>query len=300
VRDTDRNGNLIAVPDVSVMELADGRELAWIEYGVREASPVFAFHGSPGTCHHFAGLAEVASRKGVRLIAPDRPGYGHSTYQSARSYESWTRDVAQLADHLGIERFGVIGHSSGGPNAAACGRFLADRLVGCAVVSGPAPPGANVAKDEMLRSNRLAQRVAPVAPALSGAVFEAGLRQGRRAPDKAMAWMDRTLPPCDFAVIQRPEVRAALRAELARPLAATAGRAAVQDLQLELKPWGFALEEIEIAIHVWHGDADRNVPFANGLYQASAIPDATLHRVPHEGHWIHYTHFDEILDCLAA
>jgi pimeloyl-ACP methyl ester carboxylesterase len=61
-----------------------------------------------------------------------------------------------------------------------------------------------------------------------------------------------------------------------------------------------AREEIEIAMYVWHGDADRNVPFANGVYQASAIPHATLHRVPDEGHWIHYTHFDEILACLAA
>jgi pimeloyl-ACP methyl ester carboxylesterase len=90
------------------MELVDGRELAWIEYGVQEGAPPFGFHGSPGTCHHFAGLAEVAARKGVRLIAPDRPGYGHSTYHPARSYESWARDVGQLADHLGIDRFAVF------------------------------------------------------------------------------------------------------------------------------------------------------------------------------------------------
>jgi len=87
--------------------LADGRELAWIEYGVRDGQPVFAFHGSPGTCHHFAGVAEVASGKGVRVIAPDRPGYGHSTYHSARSYDSWTQDVAQLAEHLPVSTIDV-------------------------------------------------------------------------------------------------------------------------------------------------------------------------------------------------
>jgi pimeloyl-ACP methyl ester carboxylesterase len=112
--------------------------------------------------------------------------------------------------------------------------------------------------------------------------------------------MSRTLPACDVAVIERPEVRASLRAELARPLAPTAGRAAVQDFRLELKPWGFRLRDIEIAAQVWHGDADRNVMVTSGRYQAREIPRATLHEIPHEGHWLHYDHFDEILDCLSS
>ena len=282
------------------MTLGDGRELAWIEFGVRDGPPVFAFHGSPGTGHHFAALADVITRRGARLIAPDRPGYGHSTFHPARSYDSWARDVAELADHLGLDRFAVLGHSSGGPNAAACARFLGDRLVGCAIVSGPAPPEAKVPKEEMLRANRIAQRLAPLVPGLFGAVYAVGLRQAQRAPDKALAWWSRTLPACDVAVMERPAVRAALRAELARPLAATAGRAAVQDFRLELKPWGFSLRDVGIAVHVWHGEADRNVMFASGVYQAREIPHATLHPVPNEGHWIHYNHFDEMLDCVAA
>src|SRR5438309_1703719 len=119
----------------------------------------------------FAPQSETAARHGVRLIAPDRPGYGHSTYHPGRTYETWARDVGQLADHLGLDRFAVLGHSSGGPNAAACARFLGDRLVGCAIVSGPAPPEAKVTKDEMLRANRIAHRLAPLVPGLFGSVF---------------------------------------------------------------------------------------------------------------------------------
>jgi pimeloyl-ACP methyl ester carboxylesterase len=283
-----------------VFELADGRELAWVEYGVGDGAPVLAFHGSPGTRYHFASLADVAARKRTRLIAVDRPGYGHSTYDPARNYESWARDVDQLADHLGIDRFAVIGHSSGGPNAAGCARFIGDRLVGCAIVSGPAPPEAKISKHAMSRMNRITQRVARVAPRLLGVAFAAGMRQGQRAPDKALAWMSRTLPTCDAAVIERPEIRAALRDDLARPPASTAGRAAVQDILMELGPWGFRLPDIAISVHVWHGDLDRNVVVANGIYQANEIPRATLHEIRHEGHWLVYDHFDEILDCVAA
>jgi pimeloyl-ACP methyl ester carboxylesterase len=63
---------------------------------------------------------------------------------------------------------------------------------------------------------------------------------------------------------------------------------------------GFRLRDIAIAVDVWHGDADRNVLVASGRYQANEIPHATLHEFHHEGHWIHYERFDEILDSLAS
>ena len=266
---------------------------------MRDGAPVIAFHGSTGSRHHFASLSGVAADKGTRLIAPDRPGYGHSAYDSARSYESWARDVGQLADHLGIDRFAVIGHSSGGPNAAGCARFLGDRLVGCAIVSSPAPPEANISKHDMLPSNRIAQHIAPVAPRLMSTMVGAGLRQGARAPDKALAWMSRILPSCDVAVIERAEVRASLRDDIARP-SSTAGRAGVQDLRLELRPWGFYVREIAISVHVWHGDSDRNVVVENGIYLANEISGATLHKIAREGHWLYCDHFSEILDNLSS
>jgi len=288
------------VGETRLFELGDGRELAWAEFGSRDGVPVVVFHGSPGTRYFFAPQAETAARKGVRLIAPDRPGYGHSTYHRSRTYETWARDVGRLADHLGVDRFAVLGVSSGGPNAAGCARFLGDRLLGCAIVSGPAPPEAKASKQGMLHTNQIAQRFATVAPRLLGFVFEAGLRQAQRRPDKALAWMSRTLPACDAAVFERPDIRAAVREDLARPVASTAGRAAMQDLALELRPWGFRLRDIALPVHVWHGDLDRNVLVESGAYQANEIPDATLHRLPREGHLLVYSHFDDILDSLAA
>jgi pimeloyl-ACP methyl ester carboxylesterase len=279
---------------------ADGRELAWTEFGDPEGVSVVAFHGSPGSGYDFAGVSETAAGQRVRLIAVDRPGYGLSTFDPARTYESGAHDIGELADHLGIDRFAVIGHSSGGPNAAACARFLADRLVCCAVVSGPAPPEAGISNDGVMRQNRIAQRLQVMAPGLMRAAWGAGLRQAQRAPDKALAYLRRTLPAGDVAVIDRPEVAAGLRAAFARPVSRTAGRAAVQDIQVERRPWGFRLGEIATSVHVWHGDADRNVVVANGRYQAKAIPGATLHEMAHEGHWLMYGRFAEIVDSVTA
>jgi pimeloyl-ACP methyl ester carboxylesterase len=64
---------------------AAGRELAWTEFGVREGAPIVVLHGSPGSGYDFEGVSETAVRKGVRLIAVDRPGYGLSTFDPVRS-----------------------------------------------------------------------------------------------------------------------------------------------------------------------------------------------------------------------
>ena len=287
------------VADTTVFVLADGRELAWIEYGSPSGVPVIALHGSPGTRYIFEPTAPIAARSGVRLVAIDRPGYGHSTHHPGRTLESGAHDVAQLVDHLGIDRFAVIGTSSGGPNAASCARFLGERLIGCAIVSGPAPPEAKVAADEMLRSNRIFPRLTRITPRLFAFVFQAGMRQSVRNPERTLEWMIRNLPPCDAAVTQRPEVNAALRTDFARPVSPTAARAAVQDVQLEQRPWGFRLADIAIPVHVWHGDLDRNVVVENGIYQASHIPHATLHQVPGAGHWLFCTYFGEILASVS-
>jgi pimeloyl-ACP methyl ester carboxylesterase len=223
-----------------VLELADGRELAWIEYGTPDGVPVAAFHGSPGTRHFFAPQAETAARKGVRLICPDRPGYGHSTFDPGRTYKSWARDVVQLVDHLGLDRFAVLGYSSGGPNAAACARFLAERLVGCAIVSGPAPPDAKISKRGMLSINRVGQRVAVVAPRLMSVLYGAALRQAQRTPDKALAWMHRTLPPCDVVVIELPGINAAVREDLARPAVPYGGASRGARLHTRTEPVAFS------------------------------------------------------------
>jgi pimeloyl-ACP methyl ester carboxylesterase len=284
--------------DTRLFELGDGRELAWIECGAADGAPVMVFHGSPGTRHQYVALSDVAAASGVRLIAPDRPGYGHSSYDPARTLTSWARDVEQLADHLAIDRFAVVGTSGGGPNAASCARFLGARLDGCAIVSGVAPPDAAIGERAALRLNRVLQRVAPVAPRLTSRLVGASLRRAQRFPDKVLAWMRRTLPACDVAVIDGLNMHGFVRDDLTRPLAATAPRAAVQDLEIGLRPWGFRLSDIAIPVQVWHGDLDRNVVVESGVYQAAQIPRATLHRVPDAGHWLIYSHFAEILRSL--
>ncbi|MGH9299558.1 MAG: alpha/beta fold hydrolase, partial [Acidimicrobiales bacterium] len=140
-----------------IFELPDGRELAFSEAGAADGTPVLAFHGTPGSRRQvLLPLADEAARKaGVRLIAPDRPGYGHSTFQRGRRLVDWAADVASLADHLDLGHFAVIGISGGGPHALVCAALLADRVNRAGVVSGIGPTLSSEDSEDMMRSNQI-------------------------------------------------------------------------------------------------------------------------------------------------
>ena len=55
---------------------------------------------------------------GVRIITIDRPGQGMSDH-CHYTYEDFSGFVCELADIIGIRKFGVVGYSSGGPYALA-------------------------------------------------------------------------------------------------------------------------------------------------------------------------------------
>src|SRR5271165_3614512 len=101
--------------DTVVMELPDGRELAWLEVGDPGDPAVFVFHGTPGSRIQVSFDVEPISAAKVRFVAVDRPGYGHSTFQPARRLADWSSDVSSLADHLNVDTFSVVGISGGGP-----------------------------------------------------------------------------------------------------------------------------------------------------------------------------------------
>jgi pimeloyl-ACP methyl ester carboxylesterase len=99
--------------DLNIIQLPDGRKLAYAEYGDSQGVPVFFFHGFPGSRYDGEYSGQVAAEMGIRLIAPDRPGMGYSDYQPNRRLLDWPADVGHLADTLGLDKFGVLGYSGG-------------------------------------------------------------------------------------------------------------------------------------------------------------------------------------------
>jgi pimeloyl-ACP methyl ester carboxylesterase len=268
------------------MELADGRHLGWTEFGEREGTCVVLFHGTPGTRRQLV-VDDPAAPAPWRCLSVDRPGYGWSSFHPTRTFTSWAHDVEALVDHLGVERFCVLGFSGGGPNALACAAVLGDRVVGTALVASVAPKPAG---------SREPGRVLAARRRLGA---ELQIRLQRRAPAQALDALVRSLPPRDAAVLRRPEVRRRFEEDLEAP-SATAARTIAQDRALSSRDWGVDVARISGSVDIWHGTEDRSVPFAAAATLHALLPGSVVHVEPGSGHFFVFDRFAEIIATLVA
>lgn len=102
----------LPLPDL-LIELPDGRRVALDDRGDPGGEPVLYVHGTPDSRlarHPDDGLAAAA---GVRLLAADRPGIGHSDPDPRSTPASVADDLAAILDHLDIATTGVLSWSAG-------------------------------------------------------------------------------------------------------------------------------------------------------------------------------------------
>ena len=103
------------------------------------------------------------------------PGFGGSTADArAERFEGRADAVLELADHLGLARFAVLGHSMGGGTALVLGATRPDRVSHVAVVSSVAlrphralglPPQSFGALALAMRAPLLGHAMLPIARA---------------------------------------------------------------------------------------------------------------------------------------
>ncbi|KPM43641.1 hypothetical protein AK830_g2908 [Neonectria ditissima] len=117
------------------------RLIAWAEFGSPTGRPVIFLHGTPSSRLECQEFHEELYAKNIRLIAPDRPGFGRSEFHRNRTIGGSASDVQALAKHLELPEYVVIGGSGGGPYALACARHINpdDGLRAVAVLAGIAP-----------------------------------------------------------------------------------------------------------------------------------------------------------------
>jgi len=288
---------MTASREATILRLDDGRELAFCELGDPNGTPVFAFHGTPGSHRMFGPMHEDARRLGVRLIAPDRPGYGASDYVPERRLLDWPRDVAALADFLGLAKFGVLGVSGGGPHAAVCAHQLAPRLLGAALACGVAETLTDEDARGMMPMNRLITWLARRSQWLVWPIFALMTLGMRFFGPSVLRSMRKQLPEPDRRALENEAVQRSFLEE-GRRAPRTNARATAQDFALFTRPWGFRLEDVATPVDVFCGELDVNVPVAHGRRQADRIPNAKLHYYAEEAHLLIFAHVEEVL--LAA
>lgn len=283
----------------TTIRLPDGRALAYAEYGDPQGAPVMLFHGLPGTRRSWGLLPGEPFPPTLRIIAPDRPGYGGSDPRPDRTLIDWAEDVAALAENLDLTRFGIVGVSGGGPGALACAFKMPERVVRVGVIVGPAPTDAPGVFAGMSGLNRFFLRLAWRAPRLSALNTRLIALVIRRDPGRYIRLMQRKVHNVDRTVLAQPGVRDMLVRDFAEALR-RGGQGMVDDMAANHgRPWGFALDQIEAPVQFWYAALDRSVPPAMGKYLAEQVPGSEFNLIENAGHLWPLTHIREVLNALV-
>lgn len=278
--------------NLNTIQLPDGRTLSYAEYGDPQGLPVFFFHGFPGSRYDGEYSGQAAAEIGIRLIAPDRPGMGYSDFQTKRCLLDWPEDVCRLADTLGLDKFGVLGYSGGGPHALVCAYRIPDRLTTVGVMAGVGPVTEPGALDGMNRNNIQILTLSRQVPWLLNLIYRWNMTaDGEKLMRAGMPQMSKP----DQAAMQNPEVLRVMAKDYKEAFRQNP-RGVVHEGALFACDWGFKLSEIQAKVYLWQGEDDTNVPPAMGHYQASHLPNCTAKYFIGEGHISIVTnHIREIL-----
>jgi pimeloyl-ACP methyl ester carboxylesterase len=260
-----------------ILVLPDGRALAYTTIGAVDGPVVCYQHGAPGSRRELLGLDDGFAAAGVRVVTPDRPGYGGSTPHPGRTTAGWADDVAALADELGADRFGVIGLSSGGPYAVACAALLRDRAIGAVVAAGNTDMTWPAARDGYLDSELAIMALADPDAAVARCIERYG-------PD-GVGFFDgeMDLGPTDNAWLAEPTNSTNLFAAMGEAFRqGVVGYA--HDIWVQGRAWTFDPSTIVCPVIVAHGEDDRLVPVAHSRHTASLIPGAEMRQIGGVGH----------------
>ncbi len=246
----------------------DATDIFYKDWG--SGRPVVFSHGWPLNADAWESQMRHLALHGFRTIAHDRRGHGRSTQTlGGNDMHTYADDLVQLIEHLDLHEAVLVGHSTGGGEAAlAASRLGAARVRGVVLVSAVAPKmvqgpdnpdGVPIAVLDGLRASILKDRsqlFQDFAPTFFGADLPgAAVSQGMKDTFWAQGMM--------------------------------AGLPAIHDCVEAFSETDFepALRSLTMPVLVIHGDADHVVPFAaTGKRSAQMAPNATLKVYPGAPH----------------
>jgi pimeloyl-ACP methyl ester carboxylesterase len=263
---------------------ANGNRLDY--YDTYEGDALLIYHhGTPAAGPIDGEVLRAAKKYGFRVAELVRPGYINSTREVGRTVADVVPLTLELADHLGFEKFVVMGWSGGGPHALATGALAPERCTGVMSLAGVGPWGDPDLDflDGMGEENLDEFGAALKGEAQLRALLEQALPNLQKLTGAdVIDAMSTLLPEAD---------RASLTGDYAEKTATTF-RTAVStgvngwlddDIAFVL-PWGFEFDQLKQPLSIWQGLDDLMVPVAHGKYLASKFPHAELRLLEGHGH----------------
>jgi pimeloyl-ACP methyl ester carboxylesterase len=271
--------------------LADGRRVAWAEWGAREGPAVVFLHRNPGS-RLFDPEPTVTRTSGIRLITIDRPGYGRTAPLREPSRSAVAADLAAVVEELALERVALVGWSGGGMFAVDAAALLGDRVRSFSLVCTPAPDSEIAWIPDDFRPLIESARADP-ARALPSIVEACGFY----ADDPAAA-ASSDPGEADAAVRARPGIAEQL-AVMMREGARQGATGMAADIVAGARDDPFPIDRVDAPVHLWYGAEDWIGP-EHGRWYEQQFHGAKLTIVPDVGHLLPLVHWAAVLESAVT
>lgn len=286
-----------AAPPLRFVSLADGRRIAYRDYGAPLGRPAMVVHQGLGSSLLPRGSDSLARDLGLRLICPERPGCGRSDPNPDFSYEGVGRDLAEVSRRLGLADLQIAGFMSGAAFALCVAHALGDE-VRRVLIASARPPGSKRESERDAR-HRLV-------------LFRRRLLQSAWLADTVFAVLRLQMTPAHIARIVRtgasaPGDAAYLAAhpgvvdfitEYIRESLAVSARGIAAEVRCAAQDPPFRIPHLSAPVTLWQGGDD---PLASAedaaAWLAELSPEVRL--IEGVGHFLPHKHWPEVLGWLA-
>jgi pimeloyl-ACP methyl ester carboxylesterase len=267
----------------------DGRTVGFADYGPPTGLPVIDCHGGPGSRLSARAAVAEAAPAGIRMVGIDRPGYGLSTPWPGRTIAGWVPDALAVADALDIDRFAVVGSSTGGSYAMALAALVPERvtaaLLCCAVSDMRWPEGRRLVGGSGRASDIWAAPDRDAALEVARDFWgDDGLKLATQGPGPDGEGSPE-LAPADAALFTDPEFVRGVLLGLQQSFAFGV-QGYTDDRIADGAGWGeLDLTAVTCPVTIVHGSDDRLVDVSVARHNHELLPHAHLRIVDGLGHF---------------
>lgn len=296
------NHNCYAMQTDNMIKLSDRRVLGYAEYGDSLGYPIFYFHGGQESRLSSKFMDSTAKKLNIRIISPDRPGVGISTFQENRQFLDWGNDITELADFLGLNKYSIFGLSGGAPHVLACIISDSSRIENASIVSGATPYDYKGTLKGMWFPVKLIHWFASWKKDKQLRKFIQNDFDGLvNKPEKRIKQFQNYLPTPDKKLMtEHPEYGWEF-IEGSKESYRQGIDAVVQEWKLYVSDWQMELSTIHSPVSLWYGSSDKMAPTYRGHYYKKELPNSKLKVIDNEGHFsLIRNHLEEILTELKT
>ena len=116
-------------------------EIAYLESGPADGTPVILLHGWPSDVHDYDDVALALAAKGCRLLVPWLRGFGGTRFLDTTTPRSGQQaalgaDLRDFIDVLGLRQAVLAGYDWGGRAACVCAALWPGRIRGLVSITG--------------------------------------------------------------------------------------------------------------------------------------------------------------------